>query len=164
MRIEIVDTAGDVRGWIQVDGPTVTHDELGGELLDQPALREFTDLTDAQIAQTLTTWSNGYDLHARVVDDHPVAAALGHDVTPGHDELHHYWTRGPGLAKWIGSRHQFETLRDHLLRFPFFAEDPERANKAAAAWVHEVTGFWPGSDMHRVLEGHKPRGKHIGPG
>lgn len=86
------------------------------------------------------------------------------DTTPGHDQLHHWWTAGPGLAEWIESPHQFETLRDHLLRYPFFQEDPERANKAAAEWIHEVTGNWPGSDAHRVAEGGKPRGDRIGPG
>jgi hypothetical protein len=93
-----------------------------------------------------------------------VTRAAGHDITPGHDELHHYWTKGPGLAKWVTSPHQFETLRDLLLQFPFFQEDPERANKAANDWVHEATGLWPGSDAHRVAEGGKPRGHRIGPG
>lgn len=86
--------------------------------------------------------------------------ALGHDVTPGHDELHHYWTRGEGLAKWVGSPTQFRTLRAHLIKYV----TPEQADRMAAAWVHEVTGFWPGSDMHRVLEGGKPRGHRIGRG
>src|SRR5262249_3755639 len=86
--------------------------------------------------------------------------ALGHDTTPGHNQLKHYWTRGEGLARWIGSPHQFETLRDLLLEHV----SADKADRFAAEWVHEVTGFWPGSDMHRVLEGGKPRGKKIGPG
>ena len=93
-----------------------------------------------------------------------VTRALGHDVTPGHDELHHYWTRGPGLPKWIKSRTQFRTLRALLAKATKGKVSPEALDRFAAAWVHEVTGFWPGSDMHRVLEGGKPRGHRIGPG
>jgi hypothetical protein len=89
-----------------------------------------------------------------------VSRAAGHDVTPGHDQLHHYWTRGEGLAKWIGSPTQWTTL-EHLLEEHV---PPGQAKRMAAAWVHEVTGNWPGSDAHRVAEGGKPRGHRIGPG
>lgn len=48
-------------------------------------------------------WTNGYGVCSHLVDDdgeEPVAAAAGRDVTPGHDELHHFWTRDPeGLAQ-----------------------------------------------------------------
>lgn len=88
----------------------------------------------------------------------------GHDVTPGHDELHHWWTKGPGLARWIGSPHQYTTLHAELVKATKGKLPPGEIDRMAAAWVHEVTGFWPGSDMHRVLEGHKPRGSRIGPG
>lgn len=93
---------------------------------------------------------------------HQITRAAGHDVTPGHDELHHWWTRGPGLARWVDSSHQFTTLRDQLVEVAKVA--PEVANRWAASWVHEVTGNWPGSDAHRVAEGGKPRGHRIGPG
>lgn len=93
-----------------------------------------------------------------------ITRALGHDVTPGHDQLHHWWTRGPGLARWIGSPHQFTTLRAELAEATKGSVSPGELDRMASAWVHEVTGFWPGSDMHRVEEGHKPRGHRIGPG
>ena len=96
------------------------------------------------------------------LDDDEAVRAAGHDVTPGHDELHHWWTKGPGLTRWVDSPHQFTTLRDQLVEEAHVT--PEVADRWAAAWVHEVTGFWPGSDMHRVEEGGKPRGHRIGPG
>src|SRR6185369_5698765 len=43
-----------------------------------------------------------------------VTRALGHDVTPGHDELHHYWTRDPrGLAKWVDHPKPWTALEHH---------------------------------------------------
>lgn len=90
--------------------------------------------------------------------------AAGHDVTPGHDQLHHWWTKGPGLARWIGSPHQYTTLHAELVKATKGKLPPGEIDRMAASWVHEVTGFWPGSDMHRVLEGGKPRGNRIGRG
>lgn len=91
-----------------------------------------------------------------------LAEAAGHDVTPGHDNLHHWWTRGPGLKLWIESDHQFTTLVAQLVEH---AKIPEaKAKTWASAWVHEVTGNWPGSDAHRVAQGHPPRGHNVGPG
>lgn len=84
----------------------------------------------------------------------------GHDVTPGHDQLHHYWTRGKGLAKWVKSPHPWTTLKNHLQKYV----GPERAKRMAAQWFHEVFGFWPGSDLNRVTHGKPPRGKRVGLG
>lgn len=97
-------------------------------------------------------------------DEDDVTRALSHDTHPGGEELHHYWTRGPGLAHWIGSPEQFRTLRAALAEATKGRIPPEELGRFAASWVKEVTGFWPGSDMHRVLEGGKPRGHRIGPG
>jgi hypothetical protein len=100
------------------------------------------------------------------VEDLPeyVTRVAGHDTTMGHDELHHWWTKGPGLARWIGSDHQFYTLREQLVKATDGKVPVEVINNWAAAWVHEVTGLWPGSDAHRVAEGHEPRGHRVGPG
>ena len=77
------------------------------------------------------------------------------------ERLHHYWTRDPeGLAKWVGHLHEWTALRDHLIKFV----GPERADRMASEWFHEVKGFWPGSDLHRVEHGKPPRGHRIGPG
>jgi len=73
--------------------------------------------------------------------DDAVTAALGHDVTPGHDELHHYWTRGEGLAKWAESPTPWSTLVAHLTRHV----GPEKAKVFASKWFKEVFGYWSGS-------------------
>jgi hypothetical protein len=78
-----------------------------------------------------------------------------HSATPGsaaesfrlaeafdREQLHHYWTRGEGLAKWFGHPHAWTALRDHLAKYV----DVERANRMASEWYHEVTGHWIGSE------------------
>lgn len=67
--------------------------------------------------------------------------AAGKDVTPGNDELHHYWTKGPGLAKWASSPHPWTTLVNLLSKYV----SRERAKRMASAWFHEVFGYYSGS-------------------
>jgi HK97 family phage portal protein len=93
-----------------------------------------------------------------------VQAAAGHDVIPGHDELHHYWVAGPGLAEWRGSPKPYTTLVALLQEHVKPPKPLETYKRWAAAWFHEVFGFWPGSDLNRVTHGHPPRGKRVGPG
>lgn len=64
----------------------------------------------------------------------------GADVTPGNDQLHHYWTRGEGLHKWVDSPHPWTALYHHLVKYM----NPEMAKRCASAWFHEVTGLWSG--------------------
>jgi hypothetical protein len=90
----------------------------------------------------------------------PEERLAGQDVTPGHDQLHHYWTRGEGLAKWRTKPHPWTTLYHHLVKYV----NPEMAKRMASQWFHEVFGYWPGSDLHRVDSGKPPRGHRIGPG
>lgn len=85
-----------------------------------------------------------------------LARAAGHDVTPGHDELHHWWVYGEGRERW----HTFTELRDQLLEHV----GPAKADRMAAAWFHERYGIWPGSDANRVKHGKPPRGDRVGPG
>jgi hypothetical protein len=89
-----------------------------------------------------------------------VTRALGHDVTPGHDELHHYWTRGEGLAKWAESPKPWTTLVAHLTKYV----GPEKAKIFASRWFIEVFHFAAGSDLNRVTHGKPPRGHRVGPG
>jgi phage portal protein BeeE len=79
-----------------------------------------------------------------------------------HDDqfLHHYWTRGEGLAKWQGSPTPWTTLYHHLLKFV----GPEQAKRMASEWFHEVFGFYAGADLNRVTHGKPPRGHLVGPG
>jgi hypothetical protein len=87
--------------------------------------------------------------------------ALGHDVTPGHDQLHHYWTVDPkGRARWVDSATPWTTL-EHLLEEHV---PPEMAKRLAASFFHDVFHYWPGDDKNRVAHGKPPRGNRIGPG
>lgn len=85
-----------------------------------------------------------------------VIAAAGHDVTPGHDELHHWWVFGEGRTRW----HTWTELRDQLVEHV----GPVKAAVFASAWFHERYGIWSGSDLNRVKNGKPPRGKVVGPG
>lgn len=67
-------------------------------------------------------------------DDDEVRAAIG------DDSLHHYWTKGKGLAKWAKSPHPWTSLYNHLKKHV----GPARAKRMAAAWHKEVFGIWPG--------------------
>lgn len=90
-----------------------------------------------------------------------IAEAAGRDTTPGHDELHHYWTLDPeGLGRWAESDEPWTTL-EHLLEEHV---PPEKAKRLAASFFHDVFHFWPGDDRNRVLHGHPPRGHRVGPG
>ncbi|HTI19967.1 MAG TPA: hypothetical protein VL652_03190, partial [Kutzneria sp.] len=73
---------------------------------------------------------------------------------------HHYWTKGPGLAKWVESPTPWTTLYHHLLKYMA----PGKAKRVTSAWFTEVMGFSSGSDLNRVTHGKPPRGKVVGPG
>jgi ADP-ribosyltransferase exoenzyme len=90
--------------------------------------------------------------------------AAGQDITPGHDQLHHYWTRSPeGLARWVESETPWQTLVDNLVEE--VKDKPlEVLKKWASRWFIEVFHFAAGSDLNRVTHGHPPRGKLVGPG
>lgn len=86
--------------------------------------------------------------------------AAGHDTNPGGEQLHHYWTRGAGLSRWIGSPHPWTTLYNLLLEHM----TPAMAKRCASKWVKEVTGLSTGADAYRLAHGGKIRGKVVGPG
>lgn len=54
--------------------------------------------------------------------------------------LKRYWTKGPGLARWINTAHPWTSLYMHLVKYM----PPGKAKRTASAWFHEVTGMWPG--------------------
>lgn len=66
------------------------------------------------------------------------AAATGHEGDA--EQLHHYWTKGEGLAKWAESPHPFAALKAHLAQF---IHDERELNATTAQWVHDGTGHWP---------------------
>lgn len=92
-------------------------------------------------------------------EDSP-APTLGRAKVQDREQLHHYWTRGEGLAKWVESPTPWTTLHEHLAKYM----PDDEAKRAAADWMHEVLGYWPGSDENRVTHGHPPRGHKVGPG
>lgn len=82
---------------------------------------------------------------AEVVDVPRIRAERGIPAhTPagvkGAHELHKYWTKGEGLAKWASSPHPWTALRNHLLKYL----PPGEANRTASQWFHDVFGIWPG--------------------
>jgi len=94
---------------------------------------------------------------ARDLDFLGVTRAVGHDITPGHDRLHHYWTRGKGLARW----HDWTSLYDNLVEE---GVPPIKAKNFASRWFFERFGFYAGADLNRVMHGKPPRGHRVGPG
>ena len=64
------------------------------------------------------------------------------DLHPGDggDRLKTYWTKGPGLAKWINSPHPWTALYHHLAKYM----PPGKAKRVASQWFHDTLGIWPG--------------------
>lgn len=75
-------------------------------------------------------------------------------------ELHAYWTRGEGLAKWAESPTPWTTLHEHLSEFL----SGDKLDRTTSQWFHDVKGYWAGSDENRVVHGKPPRGQRVGPG
>jgi hypothetical protein len=90
--------------------------------------------------------------------------AAGRDVTPGRDELHHYWTRGEGLAKWASSPTPWRTLLAQLVEHVKPPKPLTVLKKWTSRWFIEVFGYAAGSDKNRVAHGRPPRGNRVGPG
>jgi len=67
-------------------------------------------------------------------------------------QMHAYWTRGEGLARWANSPHPWQALYDHLL--PHIV-DPDETRRTVSQWFHDALGIWPGE-----REGKNP----LGPG
>lgn len=89
--------------------------------------------------------------------------AAGHDVTLGHDELHHWWTAGPGLARWVNSPTPWRTLLANLVEA--VKDKPlEVLKKWTSRWYIDVFHYAAGSDKARVAHGKPPRGHRVGPG
>lgn len=84
--------------------------------------------------------------------------AAGHDVTPGHDQLHHWWVYGEGRSRW----ETWTELYDQLAAIPEIG--PVKAKAYAGEWFKERHGYAAGSDKNRVAHGKPPRGEHVGPG
>lgn len=113
------------------------------EQLDDGDLPEDWTLSDGDLIQQL--------------EDRLAKSAQG---LKGAAQLHEYWTKGEGLAKWADAPDPWTQLYHHLLKYM----SPGKAKRTASQWFHDVFGFWPGSDLNRVTHGKPPRGKKVGPG
>jgi len=137
-----------------------------GDTIIAPRRAEGPDaLGDAWIA--LEPGTSEYEMWDEwllsIEETQEVTAAAGADVTPGHDELHHWWTRGKGKALWAESDEPWTTLVAQLMEHVEGLTLPT-AKKWASKWYIEVFGFSAGSDKARVAHGKPPRGKVVGPG
>lgn len=143
---------------------SVDLDEDGEESeLDDPlTLRAAMHLAYIELDTETRAQQDHDSLRLRgIVDDEPDFTDEELRALDVHNnEFKKYWTRGPGLKKWLGHPHEWTALRNHLVKYV----GPERADRIASEWFHEVKGFWPGSDLHRVEHGKPPRGDRIGPG
>lgn len=63
-----------------------------------------------------------------------------HPGDGGAKNLKEYWTKGPGLAKWLTSPHPWTALYNHLKKYI----PDEEAKRVASQWFHDTTGMWPG--------------------
>ena len=86
-------------------------------------------------------------------------ASRAADITPGHDELHHWWVYGEGRGLWNTWTELVAALVERVHDKPL-----ETLKTWAASWFHERYGFWPGDDRNRVKHGKPPRGQRVGPG
>ena len=68
----------------------------------------------------------------------PDAVANPKPGTRGY--LKWYWTKGPGLRKWIASPTPWTTLYSHLVKHM----SPAVAKKVTSKWVHDASGLWSG--------------------
>jgi phage portal protein BeeE len=58
------------------------------------------------------------------------------------DQLHDYWTKGEGLAKWAGSPKPWTTLRKLLSKYL----SGDKLDATTSAWYRDVFGHLPGQD------------------
>ena len=144
-------------------GSYEVSDWLTLQVDDDGSTSLVADEDDEAIALRLADLNEFADRLAAMFEPAPVTAAAGADVTPGHDQLHHYWTRGEGLARWSGSPTPWTTLLANLVE-EVKGEPLEVLKRWASAWFKEVKGYSSGSDLNRVAHGHPPRGNNIGPG
>ena len=91
------------------------------------------------------------------VDDEADGRAVTPEGVKGGARLKAYWTKGPGLAKWVASPHPWTALYRHLRKYM-----PARKAKAtAAAWFHAVKGYWPGHQKGKNPVGPRNLGANV---
>jgi hypothetical protein len=136
-----VNQAEDLPEWVrelddEFDGGELEDDDLEDEEPDTTPVRAAAgDLYDEDYEPTDEDWLDLAD-----ADPDEISAAAGRDITPGRERLHHYWTRGKGLARWVASPHPWTTLVALLSKHV----SAGKAKRFASKWFKEVFGIWPG--------------------
>lgn len=111
---------------------------MGATLVSHPAFAE------ARISLTIDADSGG----AAGTDTGEFVDAPGGRMPP---ELHRYWTKGKGLARWAETPTPYRSLVKALTE-EIHDMTPEQINGLAANLYHDVFGKWPGK--------HDDSGKH----
>lgn len=125
---------------------------MADEAADEPDVLDLIIRT--AIDENLT--EEDLDFFYEAMRHNEAARAAGADITPGHDQLHHYWTVGKGRKLWNTWRQLVAHLAKHVgLR---------KAKIFASRWFIETHGYAAGSDKNRVAHGKPPRGHRVGPG
>jgi hypothetical protein len=104
--------------------------------VDVAAVKAYA-AAQAGTAPAGTTAGNGAG-DAKVV---PLKAVRESTSDRDGEELHEYWTRGEGLAKWADSPHPWTALYGHLRKY---IGDDDKARRTASQWYHDVFHRWPG--------------------
>lgn len=79
----------------------------------------------------------------------PLAGARESAGRRDGEELHKFWTRGEGLARWVDEPQPWYALRDELAEH---ITDPELLAETTTRWYHDVFSRYPNS-------GHSKQGK-----
>jgi hypothetical protein len=162
--VELLEAWGDrMDGNYQV---VVLREPRGGPVVqranyDEPDENDPGDPDNEMRARAQSRMDDIDDEGDEPEDEYEAYRAASMDTHPGGERLHLWWTKGPGLRRWVGSPHPWTTLYRQLLEK---VGNPGKAKRMASRWFIEVFGYAAGSDKHRVASGKPPRGDRIGPG
>jgi hypothetical protein len=117
----------------------VTAGILSQEAASIAARKAWEDYVGVPYSHDLDSPEANPDDVATAVEDAAVQESRSRRGGDG-DQLKAYWTKDPeGLAKWVNHPHPWTALRDHLAKYM----SPDRADRTASQWFHDVTGHWP---------------------
>lgn len=115
------------RQWVARQG--VAEAERAAEIGADPVIDSF-DPADVATDEDVTGWPDPAELggaHAR--------------AGGSAENLHEYWTRGPGLAKWASSRTPWRALRRQLAKY--IKGNKLKLDATTSSWYRDVFGRLP---------------------
>lgn len=118
----------------------VTAGILSQDAASMAARKAWEDYVGVPYTHDLDSPEANPDDLATAVEDAAVQEARSRRRGGDSGQLKEYWTKGEGLAKWVDHPHPWTALRDHLLKYL----SPERADRTASQWFHDVFGYWSG--------------------